>query len=295
MITGITLSNGHNLKYMAASGALGYFGNGWPWDRPFIWTGQLDPSLFTVVAKTVTYEPRKGNPRRYWLRLLPAGIKGVIHTQGTVNAVGLANPGYVWWQRKVRQGKGIGSLIASIFSESSNAVQELAYMARVFQGLRIVGIEVNASCPNTEGDVLQNTQRIIGSCEAVKKQTNFPLLLKLSVVHDIGSILPRVERIVEAISINSVPWDIVFPCTRSPLDYCGEGGVSGKIAQKYTWAFAKKITDQTDIPVIWPSVWDYGDMAELREKGVDAISFGSVFLRYPWRPTAFVRKDMAAG
>jgi len=284
----ITLSNGHKMEYVAASGALGYFGEGWPWDKLFIWTGQLDPRLFTVVGKTLTYKPRKGNLRWYW----PFGCIRFLN-KGTLNAVGLTNPGIEWWGDKVWQGKGSGlSLIVSIFSENIDTPQELASMACLVGDLPIVGIEINASCPNTEGDILENTRKIVESCEKVKKVTKHPLLLKLSVVHNIGEILPEIKGIIEAISINSVPWKVIFPNKKSPLAHLGGGGVSGKIAQSYTWAFVEQLADKTDIPVIGPSVWEYEDIQKLRKLGAKAISFGSIFLHYPWRPGQFVRKDM---
>ena len=84
-------------------------------------------------------------------------------------------------------------------------------------------------------------------------------------VHDIDEILPNIKELVEAISINSVPWKIVFPDKKSPLDHLGGGGVSGKLAQPHTWEFVRKLVDKTDIPVIGPSVWKYGDIEKLRE------------------------------
>lgn len=163
-------------------------------------------------------------------------------------------------------------------------------MARSFKDLSIVAIEINPSCPNIPGDVLKNTKRIVESCEKVKKVTSHPLLLKLSVVHKIDEILPHIKGIIEAISINSVPWRIVFPNKKSPLECFGGGGVSGRTAQPYTFPFVERLTKKTDIPVIGCSVWEFQDIEKLRNLGAKAISFGSIFLRYPWRPTSFVKK-----
>ena len=52
----------------------------------------------------------------------------------------------------------------------------------------------------------------------------------------------------------------------------------------------KKLVKTTSIPVIGPSVWDFSDIEKLRKLGAKAVSFGSVFLKYPWRPTMFVHK-----
>ncbi|MBZ9577795.1 hypothetical protein KJA13_02030 [Patescibacteria group bacterium] len=282
----IELSNGHKIKYVAASGALKFNGKGWLHEWPLRWMGLLDPSLFTVVIKTLTYYPRKGNYHWYWplgcIRLIPDGV---------VNAVGLTNPGIDWFCRKV--GPSIDckriALVASILSDN---IFSLTTMARMLNEFDLVALALNWSCPNTERDFLENTAKIITGCTSVKKVSRFPLILKLSVVHDIKSILPEVVGIVEAISINSVPWEIIFPDKKSPLAHLGGGGVSGKVAQPHTWKFVEELVEKTSIPVIGPSVWEFDDIQGLRIIGAKAISFGSIFLRYPWRPTQFVKKDM---
>lgn len=292
----IELSNGHKFEYMAASGALAFNGKGWFWEWPLRKLGLLNPSLFTVVAKTVTYYSRKGN-LRWWnpFRCVRPLIKG-----GVVSAVGLTNPGYSrWWIKfgRIADSKKI-PLVASLFSDAQDAPHELAYMACNFEAhnraglFDLVALEINASCPNAPGDILKNTEKIIKSCQEVKKVSSFPLILKLSVVHDINVILPEIKGVIEAISINSVPWRIVFPNKKSPLAHFGGGGVSGKIVQPYTWKFVEKLVQKTSIPVIGPSVWDFEDIEKLRKIGAKAISFGSIFFRYPWRPTLYVKKDM---
>ena len=285
----IRLSNGHEFSYMAASGALGSDGKGYPHEWPLRWIGLIDPSLFTVVAKTVTYNPRKGNLR--WHK--PWGCVRLLH-QGVVNSVGLTNKGIKWWceEKGILADRKKIPLVGSILSDN---IYELVEMATMMNDFDLVALEINASCPNTEGDLLQNTEKVIRGCLAVKEVSRFPLILKVSVVHDVRLIFAGMdEEDIEAISINSVPWAVIFPDKKSPLARLGGGGVSGKVAQSYTWGLVKDLVYLTSIPVIGPSVWDYKDMQELRDIGAKAISFGSVFLRYPWRPTQFVRKDMKA-
>lgn len=282
----IYLSNGHRFEYVAASGSLSFDGTGWPWEWPLKWIGLLDPSLFTVIIKTLTFKPKKGE-LRWWnpfrcIRFLPEGV---------VNAVGLTNPGIEWWCREI--GPKIDQkkipIVGSIFSDD---IWELVEMAAMLNDFDLVGLEINASCPNTKSDLLENTEKVIQGCRVVKKVTRFPIFLKLSVVHDIKTIIPQVKKIIEVIDINSVPWDIVFPDKKSPLFRLGGGGVSGKAAQLFTWKFVKEIVELTSIPVIGPSVWDFSDIEKLRQVKAKAISFGSIFTRYPWRPTGFIRKDM---
>ncbi|MBL7142575.1 MAG: hypothetical protein ISS83_02885 [Candidatus Pacebacteria bacterium] len=277
----ITLSNGHIFEYMAASGALGFDGKGWLWDQPWRWLGLIDPTLFTSVTKTFTLQRIEGNLRWYnpfrCVRFIRSGV---------LNAVKLSNPGLDWWCEKV--GSSVNSmkipLAASVFGEP----EELAEMARTLNGFDLVGLEVNASCPSC---LLQDTRKVIASCEAVKSNSRLPLILKVSVAHDVLQILKRLEGVVEAVSINSVPWAIAFPNRRSPLEKLGDGGISGKVAQPFTWDLAQKMASFTTIPVICPSVWDFDDLKKVRDLGAKAISFGSVFMYYPWRPTLYIQKE----
>jgi dihydroorotate dehydrogenase len=289
----IRLSNNHKMEYVVASGALGFYGEGWPWDRPFMWVKQLDPSFFTVFCKTVTYKERKGNLKWYWpfgcIRL----VGGLSNTRGVLNSVGLTNPGCLHWfaEFEMKRNPRV-SLAASILAEGPKAVKEIREMLSLTDGLMLVAVEINASCPNTGGDILENTKQIIDVCQEAKRISRHPLVLKLSVVHNIREILPEIKGAIEAISINSVPWRVIFPKYESPLAHLGGGGLSGKTVQCKTWKFAQQISDLTDIPVIWPGMWDCEDIELARKKGAKTVSFGSIFLRYPWRPCKFVRKDM---
>jgi len=280
----IRFSNGHTFEYMTASGALSFDGKGWPWEQPWRWLGLLDPALFTSVIKTLTLRPMEGNLRWY----NPFRCVRLINN-GVVNAVGLSNPGVNWWCKKI--GPSVNSakipLIASIFGEPD----ELAEMAKLLNNFDLVGIEINASCPNAEICVLRDTAKVIASCEAAKANSRLPLILKVSVTHDIQQIVKAVENVVEAISINSIPWTIVFPNRRSPLETFGGGGVSGKAVQPFTWSLAQKLTELTIIPIIWPSMWDFDDIEKVRSLGAKAVSFGSVFMCHPWRPTLYIRKE----
>lgn len=281
----IHLSNGHSFEYLAASGALAFDGRGWPWEQPLRWLGLLDETVLTTVIKTLTLKPRRGNLRWYnphgCIRLIPGG---------TLNSVSLTNPGLDWWCRTI--GPRINSNVAPVMGSILGEPAELAVMAARLNNFDLVGLEVNASCPNTGDDLLKNTDKSIESCEVVKAKTRFPIVLKLSVVHDVHSIVREVTGLVEAFSINSVPWSVVFPGKRSPLAKLGGGGVSGKVAQPFTWRLVKELVEMTDIPVIGPSVWGFEDIAALRALGAQAIAFGAVFLRYPWRPTRFIRRDV---
>lgn len=283
----IRLSNGHQFEYMAASGALAFDGRGWPWEQPLRWLGLLDPRLFTIVIKSLTRHPRKGNLR--WTH--PLGCVRCV-PRGTVNAIGLTNPGIDWWcgaiGPRVAQ-RGL-QLVGSITGDDPG---ELVYMARALDPFPLVGLELNASCPNSAAEMISNNQLVIDAARRVQAATRHPLLLKLSVVHDYVTIAKALEGCAQAIAINSVPWNLVYGDQPSPLARLGGGGVSGAAAQAFTWQMVQQLAASTTIPVIGPGVWEYADLERLRRLGARAISFGAIFLRYPWRPTRFVRHDLS--
>lgn len=281
----IKFSNGYKFEYMAASGSLGFDGKGWFWEKPLKKLKLFEPSLFTIVMKTITRYPRKGNLK--W----SAPFKSIcLVPGGVVNAVVLTNPGIEWWCQtigpNIQQSKI--SLVGSIFSMN---IEELVEMAARLNEFDLKALELNVSCPNSKDGMLE-TERIITSCERIKKRSRLPLILKLSVsMIDRLEMISSLQGLVEAISINSVPWGYAFPNKRSPLSHFGDGAISGKIAQPFIWDFLKHLKKKTSIPIIGPSVWRFKDIERLRKLGAEAISFGSVFLQYPWRPTLFVRKD----
>lgn len=288
----ITLSNGHKLNYVVASGALAFDGKGWPWERPLVWLGLIQPELFTVVIKTLTRDPRPGNLRMWkpWecIRLIPGGA---------VNKIGLTNPGVDWWCEKI--GPNLDRkipIMGSIFGDQL----ELMTMTRRLNRFNLVGIEVNPSCPNT-GHAAQSTQQVIDDVKAAKSVSRHPIIVKVGANQDYLSIAQGLADVAEAISLNSVPWNMVFPKQdKSPLWKLekrvsgGMGGVSGKPAQELNWEAVEALARLGALPVIGPGIMEFEDMNRVRKLGAQAVSFGAIHLRTPWKPTQFVRKERNA-
>lgn len=286
----ITLSNGHALNYMVASGALAFDGKGWAWERPLVWLGLIKPELFTVAIKSLTLNPREGN-LRWWkpwtcVRLIPGG---------SVNKVGLTNPGVEWWCREIGPKLDFKkySIMGSIFGNESELVQ----MAEMLNPFDFVGIKVNGSCPNS-GHAMDQVKTVIDCVKAVKRVSRHPVIVKVSVDQDYLAIAQGLVGYAEAVAINSVPWKTAFPNgERTPLWRLerrvggGGGGVSGKPAQKHNWAAVQAIAVQGLLPVIGPSVMEFEDVQKLRNLGARAVSFGAIHLRTPWKPTQIVKRE----
>ena len=288
----IRLSNGHGLDHVVASGSLAFDGKGWPWERPLVGAGLIRPDLFTVVLKTLTRKPRAGNLRWHEPWSCIRAIKG-----GSVNKVGLTNPGIDWWVREIgpRLDYGRVALVASVFGEEA----ELADMARMLNRFDLAALEVNPSCPNT-GHALLTTETVVRGVETVRSNSRHPLIVKVSAAQDYRAIARGLVGTAEAVALNSVPWEQVFPDRRSPLHRLerkvggGGGGVSGRPAQALNWRAVREIAADGTLPVIAPSIMDADDVETVRSLGAQAVSYGAIHLLTPWKPTVIVKRDLAA-
>ncbi len=285
----IIFSNGHRFQFMTASGALAFDGKGWPWEWPLRWIGLLQPELFTIVTKTLTRQPREGNLR--WSH--PWTVVKKIGEDGMVNAIGLTNPGIEWWIREIAPHiPKRYQIIVSLEAVDPDETMEMVAMLNGHPGDGLKGIELNLSCPNSPHAGDRSTETALLICEVAARVSPLPLIAKLSYTHDYVAIAKGLQKIkkMEALSINSIPWRVIFPHASSPLEQFGGGGVSGKSIQSLSWKMMKELSAASTIPVIGPSVWDYEDIRRIFDQGAKAVSFGSVFVHHPWRPTQFVRR-----
>lgn len=280
----ITLSNEERVEFLTGSGALGFDGRGWWWEYPLRWIGVLNPRDFAIVVKTLTLRPRKGNLRWYapWrcVRLIPGG---------TVNAVGLTNPGIDWWihtcyPRMRRMGLQI---VVSVYPES---VAEAQAFADKLRPLQLTAIELNASCPNVahcEADAVHHVYSIACALRA----SGHPLIVKVGYDQPYGTIAQAVEGVADAIhAINAVPWRLVYPDRPSPLARLGGGGVSGEPIRPFVREAVRRLKETTRLPIIaGGGIYTLQDLQELWTLGARAFSIGTLFLRAPWMPNRLVR------
>lgn len=291
----IVLSNRHTLQYVVASGGLAFDGKGWWYDKPFLWLGLLCPQLFVIFLKTLTFNPIKGN--YVWYKPWTC-IRHLWRLRGAINKVGLTNPGFMRWYEHIapRIKKSGLRVVVSLYGTT----EELVAMVRLVNTLDfVVAIEINVSCPNT-GHAMDDAETVCAMVRSVTAVSRHPVILKLSVDQPYAQIAKTVEK-VAAISLNSVPEHLIFPKGwRNPLRRLiarvggGGGGVSGKPAQDLNWKAVKELAQAVPhIPIIAPSIMEYGDLAKVDALGAKAYSFGAIHLYGPWKPTSIVRRHMA--
>jgi dihydroorotate dehydrogenase (NAD+) catalytic subunit len=192
------------------------------------------------VAKSLTLEPRQGNP--------PPRIAEA--PSGMLNAIGLENVGVDAFVRDKLPALPEGvTVVASLFETEIDRYAEVA--KRLSGGVRIAGLELNASCPHVKSGGIEFGQdpALLGQLvRAVRRATALPLLVKLSPnVTDIA----EMARVCEAQGangltlINAVQALEVDVERRRPVLSNVLGGLSGPairpIALRMVWQASRAV------------------------------------------------------
>lgn len=259
-IAGILMKN----PVMVASGTFGY-GEEY---APYVNINKLG----AIIVKGLSLTPRNGNP--------PPRI---VETEaGMLNSIGLQNIGInAFINEKLPFLKKYDTkVIVNFFGDSIDEYCEVAKMAGSAPGIH--GLEMNISCPNKQEGWLEfgtNPDLTFRVVSAVRKNTNLPLIVKLSPnVADITVIArSAAEAGADAISlINTLSGMAIDIETRLPKLANIIGGLSGPaikpVALKMVWQVARSIK----LPVIGiGGIMTYKDTIEFMIAGASAVQVGT--------------------
>jgi dihydroorotate dehydrogenase (NAD+) catalytic subunit len=218
-------------------------------------------SLDAFVTKTVTPEPREGNP--------PVRIAET--DAGMLNSIGLANPGRERFLSQTlpdlrRLGVplwvSVGGFSATDYAETCAALED-------------VTIELNLSCPNVD-EAPESAAEIVAACRAA---TSLPLYAKLSpAAWDIA----EVARVVEAagadgLSLVNTIRGLVLDAGLRPVLGRGVGGYSGPALKPIALAAVYACRRATDLPIVGMGGVSTGrDALELIAAGATHVALGTV-------------------
>jgi len=239
--------------------------------------------LGAIVLKTVTREPREGNPP----------VRVAETPSGMLNSIGLENPGIErFCTESLPKSRALGvPLIASIAGRS---VEDYTACTRALgRAEGLVAIEVNLSCPNDRGAGEGKSPLAFGQdpgaagevVRAVRESTGLPVWAKLtSCVADLVSIARAcAEAGADAVTaINTIPGMAVDVCTRAPVLAAVTGGLSGPairpVALRCVWEIARAL----DVPVVGcGGIASADDAAAFLLAGASAIQVGTATFRDP--------------
>lgn len=231
-------------------------------------------SLDAFVTKTITPEPREGNP--------PTRIAEVEH--GLLNSIGLQGPGIVAFVDDVLP--RLVELLGPVWvSAGGFSAADYATVCERLDGEPGVGtIELNLSCPNVD-EAPEAAAELVQAARAV---TSKPLYAKLSPAQwDVAeSARAVVAAGADGLSlVNTIRGLAVDPVTLRPCLARGAGGYSGPalrpIALAAVWACASVV----DVPIVGMGGVASGEHAlELVAAGATAVALGTTLFSDPGSP-----------
>ena len=238
----------------------------------------LDEFPFSAfVSKTITPEPRAGNPPpRLWET--PSGL---------INSIGLPN-------------KGLEGFLAADLTELAELPVPLIVsvmgrghdeFARLVDGVggreEVAALELNVSCPNVESGLIvgESPEETRSLLQRVRPLTQKPLLIKLT--PNIADPVPLAEAAqdggADAVSLINTLRAVAFdPDRRDPWLGGGTGGLSGPAVRAVALAQISAVTSKVAVPVVAMGGISTGrDAAEMLAAGAAIVGVGTESFRDP--------------
>jgi dihydroorotate dehydrogenase (NAD+) catalytic subunit len=254
------------------------------------------------VSKTITLQPRQGNPApRLWEA--PAGL---------INSIGLPNKGLEGYLRedlpqmsRLRTSFGEGSarrtwpvpLITNVMG--SDAAELSALVEACDARSEIAAIELNVSCPNvrTGLDIGADPKQLEGVLRELRPRTAKPLIVKLTpnTANVAQCALGAQEGGADAVSlINTLRAMALAPARASMPSRRwlggGTGGLSGPAIRHVALAQVAAVADLVTIPVVgMGGVQNTHHAKELLAVGAALVAVGTESFRDPSTGAAIAR------
>ncbi len=248
------------------------------------------------VSKTITLEPRPGNPPpRLWEA--PGGL---------INSIGLPNKGLAGYMAEdlpeltaLLQEVGV-PLITNVMGASA---AELCELVEACDGRpEIAAIELNVSCPNvsTGLDIGADPAQLGAVVTEVRARTGKPLLVKLTPnTADVALCARAAEHAgADAVSlINTLRAGALDPRRQAGSGERwlggGTGGLSGPAVRAVALAQVSSVAEAVDIPVVgMGGVQSAAHAREMLDAGATLVAVGTESFREPAIGTAIAR-DLA--
>jgi dihydroorotate dehydrogenase (NAD+) catalytic subunit len=229
------------------------------------------------VSKTITPEPRAGNPPPR-LYETPSGV---------INSIGLPN-------------KGLQGFLASdlpqlaelpvpvIVSVMGTSADEFSALVEGVGGREeVAAIELNVSCPNVKSGLIVGEQpgETLELLRRVRPRTATPLIVKLTpnIADPAGVAEAAQEGGADAVSlINTLKAVAISPGGDAPWLGAGSGGLSGPAVRAIALQQVGRVAAAVSIPVIGMGGIESGAHAfEFLAAGATAVAVGTASFRDP--------------
>jgi dihydroorotate dehydrogenase (NAD+) catalytic subunit len=229
------------------------------------------------VSKTITVEPRQGNPPpRLWET--PAGM---------INSIGLPNKGLEGFLRSdlPELAELPVPLVVSVMGFSRDELATLA--SRVAERDEVAMVELNVSCPNVETGLVMGADpgETARALERVRPACPKPLIVKLTPnADDAAAVAAAAEEAgADAVSLINTLKGMAF-APRSGRPWLGgvTGGLSGPAIRAVALEQVHSVAKRVRIPVIGMGGIASGrDAADFMAAGAHCVAIGTENFRDP--------------
>ena len=238
----------------------------------------LDDFPFSAfVSKTITPEPRAGNPpRRIWET--PAGM---------INSIGLPNKGLEGFLAEDLPQLAELPVPLVISAMATNREDFSRLVAAVAAREEVAAIELNVSCPNVHSGLIVGEQpaETEALLEALRPLTEKPLIVKLTpnVAAPEAVAVAAESAGADAVSlINTLKASAIDPLTRAPALAAGFGGLSGPAVRPIALQQLRAVAAVTEIPLVgMGGIGSGADAAEFLASGATLVAVGTENFRDP--------------
>ena len=235
--------------------------------------------LGAIVTKSITLNPREGNP--------PPRI--VETSSGMINSIGLANIGVdKYISEMIPIYKNIKTKI--IMNVAGTDIDEYIRVIEKIESISsdITGYEINISCPNVKKGGMEfgvDCDMTAKLTSELRKRTKRLLIMKLSPnVSDIVSIgMSAQNEGADAVSaINTLVGMSINSNSGKSNIYTTYGGLSGPAIKPIGLALVNKLYDKLSIPIVGiGGIVSSEDVAEYLLAGSSAVQVGTANYRNP--------------
>jgi dihydroorotate dehydrogenase (NAD+) catalytic subunit len=241
------------------------------------------------VSKTITPEPRAGNPPPR-LYETPAGL---------INSIGLPNKGLEGFLSEDLPdlARLPVPLCVSVMAPSRPGFAAL--VERVGARDEVAAIEVNVSCPNVKSGLIVGEQpgETLALLEVIRPLTDKPLIVKLTPNCSDPAAVARAaaDGGADAVSlINTLRATGLDPATLDPWLGATSGGLSGPAIRSIALDQVRRVTAEVSIPVIGMGGIETGaDALGFLALGASAVAVGTASFRDP-AAAERIRAELAA-
>jgi dihydroorotate dehydrogenase (NAD+) catalytic subunit len=230
------------------------------------------------VSKTVTLQPRQGNPPpRLWE--LPGGM---------INSIGLPNKGLEGYLREDLP--QLAELpVPLIVNVMGSRREDVARLVEAFSERdEVSAIELNVSCPNVKTGLIMGAdpRELAGLLDAVVPHAGKPLVVKLTpnCASPADVAAAAEEHGADAVSLINTLRGMAIDPHRPGEAWLGggTGGVSGPAVRAIALSQVREVRERVDLPIVgMGGVQNGGHAHDLRQVGADVVAVGTESFRDP--------------